>query len=381
MPAGHEGTGEYGGMDALMAAITGTPLLPDAHDDPAFLAEHRSAEADMAVLKEELTWLAEALTGEPRTERATRGTAGAEERGQAAPETAAAGADRAGSGEAVSAAGAVRGGAGEATASAPDADRAGSEGAVSAPDADRAGSDGARVSGPGADRAASQGGGSGAGDERAGVEAAASAAGAARGGVEVAAMSVLGGGRVADRPRSVRRPGGVGRPVRAGGVRRGVRVVLGSVAGVVAFGLVAGLGWVVVRSGGGDSMSSDKSADAKSEADAPARAAGGPALSCYRLLAEGTVARVDRRTHAPRIRVVLTVARSYRPAHGPSEVAFLLGDAASPAPHQGQHVLAGVGRSGQEVTLWAVGDIRVAAERARLTGTAPESAHTQCDEP
>ena len=367
MPAGHEGTGEYGGMDALMAAITGTPLLPDAHDDPAFLAEHRSAEADMAVLKEELTWLAEALTGEPRTERATRGTAGAEERGQAAPETAAAGADRAGSGEAVSAAGAVRGGAGEATASAPDADRDGS--------------DGARVSGPGADRAGSQGGGPGTGGERAGAEVAASAAGAARGGVEVAAMSVLGGGRVADRPRSVRRPGGVGRPVRAGGVRRGVRVVLGSVAGVVAFGLVAGLGWVVVRSGDGASMSSDKSADAKSEADAPARAAGGPALSCYRLLAEGTVARVDRRTHAPRIRVVLTVTRSYRPAHGPSEVAFLLGDAASPAPHQGQHVLAGVGRSGQEVTLWAVGDIRVAAERARLTGTAPESAHTPCDEP
>lgn len=273
-------------MDALMAAITGTALPPDAQDDPAFLAEHRSAEADVTVLREQLDWLAEALTGEPLPERSARGPAAAEERGRAASGAAAAGAGRA--------------------------------------------------------------------------EPFAKGAG---------------------RPRSVGRPGGAGRPARAGGVRRGVRVVLGSVAGVMAFGLVAGLGWVVVRSGGGASMSSDKSADAKSGADAPAQAAGGSALSCYRLLAEGTVARVDRRTRAPKIRVVLTVTRSYRPAHGPSEVAFLLGDAASPAPRRGQHVLAGVGRGRPEATLWAVGDTRVAAERARLTGTASESAPTPCDEP
>ncbi|MBJ6638709.1 hypothetical protein H4K36_13955 [Streptomyces sp. DHE7-1] len=204
MPAGHEDTGEHGGMDALMAAITGTPLPPDAHDDPALLAEHRSAEADVAVLKEQLTWLAEALTGEPRPERPARGPAAADEPGGAASGPAAAG-------------------------SGPDGPPAGGAG----------------------------------------------------------------------RARSVRRPGGAGRPARAGGVRRGVRVVLGPVAGVLALGLVAGLGWVVVRSDGGASMSSDKSADAKSRADAPGQAATGPVLSCYRLLAEGTVARVDRRTRAP----------------------------------------------------------------------------------
>ncbi|MFF8472626.1 hypothetical protein [Streptomyces sp. NPDC015414] len=287
MPAGHEGTGEHGGMDALMAAITGTPLPPDAHDDPVLLAEHRSAEADVAVLKEQLTWLAEALTGEPRPERPARGPAAADEPGGAASGPAAAG-------------------------SGPDGPPAGGAG----------------------------------------------------------------------RARSVRRPGGAGRPARTGGVRRGVRVVLGSVAGVLALGLVAGLGWAVVaRSGGGASMSSDKSADAKSRADAPGRAATGPVLSCYRLLAEGTVERVDRRTRAPRIRVVLTVTRSYRPAHGPSEVSFLLDDAASPAPRQGQHVLAGVDRGGQEATLWAVGDAGVAAERARINGTAPGSAPAPCGEP
>ncbi|MDI1456438.1 hypothetical protein NHG22_21835, partial [Streptomyces sp. ATE26] len=65
MPAGHE-DGEHGGMDALMAAITGTPLPPRAQRDPALLAEHRSAEADVAVLREQLVRLAEVLTGEPQ---------------------------------------------------------------------------------------------------------------------------------------------------------------------------------------------------------------------------------------------------------------------------------------------------------------------------
>ncbi|GGW37275.1 hypothetical protein GCM10010503_11540 [Streptomyces lucensis JCM 4490] len=66
MTAGHEGTdgAARDGMDALMAAITGEPLPEDARRDPAVLAEHRAAEADLAVLRGRLTWLAEALTGE-----------------------------------------------------------------------------------------------------------------------------------------------------------------------------------------------------------------------------------------------------------------------------------------------------------------------------
>ncbi|MFF9601000.1 hypothetical protein ACF1GY_01820 [Streptomyces sp. NPDC014684] len=343
MPAGHE-DGEHGGMDALMAAITGTPLPPRAQRDPALLAEHRSAEADVAVLREQLVRLAEVLTGEPQ-QPAPEATPGA---------GAADGPVGAGAG---GGAGGVGGG----------AEGAGTEGAerVGTEDAEGVESEGA--------------GGVGRSAEGAGTE------GADGAGTEVTSGPVPGsapaGVRGAGRPRSVRRPGGAGRPGRPGGGRRGARVVLGSMAGVMAFGLVAALGWAVVHSDGGMSAGSDKSADAKSRADGPARAAGGPALSCYRLLAEGTVTRVDRRTQAPRIRVVLTVTRSYRPAHGPSEVTFLLGDTASPAPRSGQHVLAGVGRGRQEASLWAVGDARVADERARLTGTAPESEPAPCDEP
>ncbi|MGW5324844.1 hypothetical protein [Streptomyces sp. NPDC004014] len=378
MPAGHE-DGEHGGMDALMAAITGTPLPPRAQRDPGLLAEHRSAEADVAVLREQLVRLAEVLTGEPQQPApgATPGTgAGA---------TAADGPVGAGAGGGAGGArteGAERVG----TEDAEGVESEGAEGAGSCAADGSAGGGAGGVGGgaewtgmEGAERDGGAAGGVGSGAERAGTEDAEGA------GTEVASKPVPGsapaGVRGAGRPRSVRRPGGAGRPGRPSGVRRGARVVLGSVAGVMAFGLVAGLGWAVVHSGGGMSAGSDKSAGAKSRADGPARAAGGPALSCYRLLAEGTVTRVDQRTQAPRIRVVLTVTRSYRPAHGPSEVTFLLGDTASPAPRSGQHVLAGVGRGRQEASLWAVGDARVADERARLTGPSPESAPAPCDEP
>ncbi|MYU64581.1 hypothetical protein GTY91_18020, partial [Streptomyces sp. SID69] len=53
---------EYGGgPDALMAAITGEPLSREARRDPAFLAEHRAARADLAALRAGLERLAEEL--------------------------------------------------------------------------------------------------------------------------------------------------------------------------------------------------------------------------------------------------------------------------------------------------------------------------------
>ncbi|MFE3030397.1 hypothetical protein ACFXKY_01965 [Streptomyces canus] len=45
---------EHDGLDALMAALTDEPLPESAAADPVFLAEHRSARADIALLKEQL---------------------------------------------------------------------------------------------------------------------------------------------------------------------------------------------------------------------------------------------------------------------------------------------------------------------------------------
>ncbi len=52
----------YDGMDALMAALTDAPLSDEARDDPGYLAAHRAATADLALLRDQLTVLADTLT-------------------------------------------------------------------------------------------------------------------------------------------------------------------------------------------------------------------------------------------------------------------------------------------------------------------------------
>ncbi|MEU9958986.1 hypothetical protein [Streptomyces sp. NPDC050982] len=70
---------EYEGMDALMAALTDEPLPEDARDDAEFLAEHRSALADVALLREQLRIMGDTLAaGTPGTETPSTETAVAE---------------------------------------------------------------------------------------------------------------------------------------------------------------------------------------------------------------------------------------------------------------------------------------------------------------
>ncbi|MEU8468634.1 hypothetical protein AB0F30_12070 [Streptomyces sp. NPDC029006] len=292
MTAEHEGADgarEYGGMDALMAAITGDPLPEEAHRDPAFRTGRRAAEADVALLRDRLHWLAEALTGERTNGGAAAGSA------------------------------------------------------VAGPAA--AGEEGARSAGAGAP-----------------------ATGAARAAGDAEARPAGAGDR-----RSPTRP--PGRPGRRS--RRVLRVAVGSLAGVAAFALVLGLGWLVTRAGGG---ADDSAADSVGK---EARSGGRPAdaereLACARLVVEGTVAKVRRLPDSPAGRITLTVLRSYKPAHGPAEVGFLLDGGTRPAPRTGQHVLVRVGRGEEQASLWAVGDAQVAAARAWITDALPASRHLPC---
>ena len=63
-------TAEHNSVDALMAAITGEELPEEARADAAFAAEHRRATADVALLRQQLGIIGEALAEEPRPERA-----------------------------------------------------------------------------------------------------------------------------------------------------------------------------------------------------------------------------------------------------------------------------------------------------------------------
>ncbi|WP_426569509.1 hypothetical protein [Streptomyces canus] len=73
----HRHGGQDGGdgmdTDALMMAVTGAPLSDEARADPVFLAAHRAAAADVALLREQLGLLADALAepvGRPAPEPA-----------------------------------------------------------------------------------------------------------------------------------------------------------------------------------------------------------------------------------------------------------------------------------------------------------------------
>jgi hypothetical protein len=64
---------EYNGVDALLAAITDEPLPEAARADAAFMAEHRAATADVALLREQLGIIGHALSEpEPQPEPAPK---------------------------------------------------------------------------------------------------------------------------------------------------------------------------------------------------------------------------------------------------------------------------------------------------------------------
>ncbi|MER7926922.1 hypothetical protein ABTY96_27830 [Streptomyces sp. NPDC096057] len=181
-------------------------------------------------------------------------------------------------------------------------------------------------------------------------------------------------------PEPVTRPG----PSRPSRRRHPALRVLayGTLVTAVIAGTVTGVAWLGAHNGGAGADSS--SAQSKSDAAAKASGDGPPpsdpeqVLACDRLVVEGTVARVETRADDPWTTVVLTVIRSYKPAKSPSQVSFLLDGGANPKPRTGQHVLVEVGRGQQNASLWAVGDTRVAANRAWIVEALPGSLRTTC---
>ncbi|MET8448311.1 hypothetical protein [Streptomyces sp. NPDC005209] len=72
---GREGRDEQGGddgMDALLAVLADEPLSDEARADAAFMAAHRSAQADVALLREQLGIIGDALAEPPKAATAER---------------------------------------------------------------------------------------------------------------------------------------------------------------------------------------------------------------------------------------------------------------------------------------------------------------------
>ncbi|GAA2500202.1 hypothetical protein [Streptomyces longisporus] len=62
-------TAEHNSVDALMAAITGEELPEEARTDAGLAAEHIRARADVALLRQQLGIIGDALAEDPRPER------------------------------------------------------------------------------------------------------------------------------------------------------------------------------------------------------------------------------------------------------------------------------------------------------------------------
>ncbi|WP_329350866.1 hypothetical protein OG226_32155 [Streptomyces sp. NBC_01261] len=176
------------------------------------------------------------------------------------------------------------------------------------------------------------------------------------------------------------------RPVRRR--RPALRVLAyGTLATAAVATTITGLAWLVAHNGvSGDAASSSADRGAKTgsgpaqdKAPEASGALSDPELyvACSRLLVEGTVTEV-RPSSDPRKRITLAVTRSYRPAHGPSDVTVVLAAGAQPAPRQGQHVLVGVPKGSDTATLWAVGDDAVAADGATIVEALAGPGTTTC---
>ncbi|AIR98412.1 hypothetical protein [Streptomyces glaucescens] len=72
MTVEHDGQGGSGRNDPLLAVVTGEPLSEEARADAALLAEYRQAEADVALLREQLQVIGHALSAEPAPAPAPR---------------------------------------------------------------------------------------------------------------------------------------------------------------------------------------------------------------------------------------------------------------------------------------------------------------------
>lgn len=310
------GNERHAAVDALLAAITGEPLPEDLRDDPAALAEHRRAATDVALLREQLTLLGDALAAPaPEAPRAPDGPAAPAEPVRPAGPTA----------PAEPAASAVTGASAEPGVS-------GASGGPVPP---------TEPTGP------------------------AEPAGPRR--------------RSAARPPAGK-PRGAGRPAGPSGRRgrRGARLLLGAGAASAAAVLLGGLAWLGVQGGtsqGGGAGSSAAQADSGTSG---AKLSQEGLIACARLVVEGTVVRVEPVPQERRDRITLRVTRYYKPSSGPEEVVFPVDRDAGPRLEEGDRTLVTVPVDGAEPVDRAVGR-DLASRRDSVLRALPGSRGLTCD--
>ncbi|MFJ8051150.1 hypothetical protein [Streptomyces luteogriseus] len=165
---------------------------------------------------------------------------------------------------------------------------------------------------------------------------------------------------------------------------RPLAVALKGLVAAVGAGLVIGMGWLVVQSGGmsaggdqGGSSAADSSAG-RPQAGADAKLGHIGYLACARIVVEGTVAGVETLPGTGQDRITLDVARHYKPDKGGKRITFPMETGVEPRLRAGDHVLVGIPGGQAEPDMWTTGEKEIARDRAWITEALPASRTTPC---
>ncbi|MEU2536663.1 hypothetical protein [Streptomyces iakyrus] len=165
-------------------------------------------------------------------------------------------------------------------------------------------------------------------------------------------------------------------------------LALKGLVAAVGAGLVIGMGWLVVQSGGmetgsdqGASSAADGSAGrehAREDAQEDAKLSHAGYLACARIVAEGIVTEVETVPGTGQDRITLDVTRYYKPDKGRARITFPLETGAIPSLRSGEHMLVGISGDQARPDTWATGEKEIARERAWITDALPASRTLPC---
>ncbi|PTH89416.1 hypothetical protein C9J60_09325 [Streptomyces sp. A244] len=161
-------------------------------------------------------------------------------------------------------------------------------------------------------------------------------------------------------------------------------VALKGLVAAVGAGLVIGMGWLVVQSGGmdgGGDQGASSAADGstgREHADQDAKLSHAGYLACARIVAEGIVTGVETVPGTGQDRITLDVTRYYKPDKGRARITFPLETGAVPSLRTGEHMLVGISGDQAQPDTWATGEKEIARERAWITDALPHSRTFPC---
>ncbi|MFJ3618272.1 hypothetical protein ACIPSH_08965 [Streptomyces iakyrus] len=166
--------------------------------------------------------------------------------------------------------------------------------------------------------------------------------------------------------------------------RRTWDLALKGLVAAVGAGLVIGMGWLVVQSGGMDTGSDQGASSAadgsagREHAQEDAKLSHAGYLACARIVAEGIVTEVETVPGTGQDRITLDVTRYYKPDKGRARITFPLETGAIASLRSGEHLLVGISGDQAQPDMWATGEKEIARERAWITDALPASRTLPC---